>query len=352
MQQFYGLQYLRFFCAMLIVLMHATEAISLRVSGSQMHIWNQGSAGVHLFFVISGFVMALTTPNAAKLGNSVGQAITFMKRRLIRIVPLYWLYTTVKVALVILVPAMALRSTIEPGHLLASYFFWPQMSPWGLIQPILPVGWSLNFEMLFYFIFAAAIALRAKRILFCLVIFAVIQLLAINYPDSVALSFYGRSIIFEFLFGAMVAWLVKKDLKLPGWLVLALYGVGLYSFFFYPWHVDVDDLISKSIPSTLVVLAVVASERFFERATPDLKRLAFWGDASYSIYLSHSFVVPGAVVLAVKMGVSSEVSILLFTLLLSAIAGGASYRWIERPMTGFFKAKLAPPPISIIKPGT
>jgi exopolysaccharide production protein ExoZ len=176
-QQFTGVQVLRFAAAMLVVVMHITQAISIHITGTgPSHYWGAGSAGVDIFFVISGFVMAMSTSSLPAAGPArlpqLSAAWVFMRRRLLRIAPLYWFYTLLKVALLLAMPALAARSSVEPGHLAASLFFIPAMSPWGLVQPTLPVGWTLNFEMLFYAVFAAAIALGAPRIRFCLAAFA------------------------------------------------------------------------------------------------------------------------------------------------------------------------------------
>jgi len=149
--QLIGIQYLRFISAMLVVVMHATEAIALRLPSSGQQIWDRGSVGVDIFFVISGFVMTITClPGGTYGSNPLKEAGNFFWRRIVRIAPIYWVYTLLKVALVLALPSLALRTSISAEHVLASLFFWPTVAPWGLIQPVLPVGWSLNFEMLFY----------------------------------------------------------------------------------------------------------------------------------------------------------------------------------------------------------
>ena len=172
-QQFFGIQILRFVAAMLVVVMHTSQAISIHipVRGAGQY-WSLGAVGVDIFFVISGFVMAMSVGTSlVDVQSRKRAAFIFMKRRLLRIVPLYWFYTLLKVALILALPGLATRSSVDSAHLAASLFFTPAMSPWGLIEPTLPVGWTLNFEMLFYAVFALAIALGAPRIKFCLLIF-------------------------------------------------------------------------------------------------------------------------------------------------------------------------------------
>ncbi|UUZ73584.1 acyltransferase [Polaromonas sp. P1(28)-8] len=156
--------------------------------------------------MISGFVMAMSTrtPSSGSAAR-VAAAWIFMKRRLLRIAPLYWFYTLLKAALLLALPTLASRSSVESGHLAASLLFIPATSPWGFIQPTLPVGWTLNFEMLFYAVFALALALGAPRIRFCLLVFLAIFLAGSYIPGSVPLAFYANSIVFEFILGVCIA---------------------------------------------------------------------------------------------------------------------------------------------------
>lgn len=338
--QLIGLQYLRFFSAMLVVVMHATEAVALRMPNSGIKTWGTGSVGVDIFFVISGFVMALTTVRGdANSTSSWLAARKFMWRRLIRIAPMYWIYTLLKILLVIALPAFALRTTLTPDHVLASFFFWPATAPWGLTQPILPVGWSLNFEMLFYFIFALAIWMRARPEVFCLVAFLALFGAAEVFEGSVALAFFAKTIIFEFLYGVAIALIAKNSLvpsKNASLLILILGAV----FIFIPpaGFENIDRAISWGIPAAMLVLGTVGAERWIPSAQLTWKRFAFWGDASYSIYLSHSFVVPGVVIVCSKLKLDTPTTVVLLVCMASIFVGGLSYKLIEKPITQKLKA--------------
>jgi peptidoglycan/LPS O-acetylase OafA/YrhL len=79
---------------------------------------------------------------------------------------------------------------------------------------------------------------------------------------------------------------------------------------------------------------------------PLASRLSFLGDASYSIYLSHTFVVPAGVMALKRLGVQDSLAIVLAVSLAVVMVGCLSYVWLERPMTAFFKRVLfgAPKP--------
>lgn len=343
-QQFNGLQVLRFVAAMLVVAMHITQAISIHVTGrGGSHYWSAGSAGVDIFFVISGFVMAVSTSGLPREGAArYSAAWVFMKRRLLRIAPLYWFYTLLKAALLLAVPALAVTSSIAPGHLAASLLFVPATSPWGTVQPTLPVGWTLNFEMLFYALFAVAIALGRNRILVCLLTFGSIFLAQRYLPEAVPLAFYAQTIIFEFLLGVAIAHLLARMPAAPV-PVAALLVLGGVLFMFGPaWGAQADRFLTWGLGAAAIVLGVAWLEPLIARA-PLVHPLSFLGDASYSIYLSHTFVVPAGVLVLHRLGVQDGFAIALAVALAVVAAGCLSHIWIEKPLISFFKRLLFRP---------
>lgn len=339
--QFTGVQILRFVAAMLVVVMHASEAISLRITGGEPgHYWSGGSAGVDIFFVISGFVMAMSTARLpADRASRLSAAWIFMKRRLMRIAPLYWVYTLLKAAMVMALPGLVLRSSIDPGHFFASLLFIPAMSPWGLIQPTLPVGWTLNFEMLFYGVFAAAIALGVARIRFSLLIFLLLFLAGKFLPEVVPLKFYSQSLVFEFIFGMCIAHVFLNYKTPPPLAGLVIAVIGLVLMFGINWGESTDRLSTWGAGAALMVLGAVWLEPWTNRI-PVASRLSFLGDSSYSLYLSHTFVVPATVLGLKYLGLQNSLVIIPLVCIAAIVSGCLSYVWLERPMTGFLKRRL------------
>lgn len=344
-QQFTGIQILRFVAAMLVVGMHITQAISIHITGhGPGNYWANGSAGVDIFFVISGFVMAMSTRAPSSGGpNRLSAAWTFMRRRLLRIMPLYWFYTLLKAALLLALPALAVRSSLAPGHLAASLFFIPAMSPWGLIEPVLPVGWTLNFEMLFYAVFALAMALGSPRIRFCLFALLLVFLAGRYAPASVSLAFYARSIVFEFILGMCIAHAVQHYRTAPPAMGALAIMAGLLLMFGVSWGAPTDRLFTWGGASALLVLGAIWLEPWTAR-TRVAAPLSFLGDASYSIYLSHTFVVPAAVLALRRFGVQDSFLIVPAVGLAVIATGCMSYVWLERPMTSFLKRTLSGTP--------
>lgn len=354
-QQFAGVQILRFVAAMLVVVMHTTQAISIHITGQGPgHYWANGSAGVDIFFVISGFVMAMSTPVPQPGGRDrLAGAWTFMKRRLLRIVPLYWFYTLLKILLLLAVPALAMRSSLDASHLQASLLFIPAMSPWGLIEPSLPVGWTLNFEMLFYALFALALALGAPRIRFCFFTLLLIFIAGQYAQDSVPLTFYARSIVFEFIVGMCIAHALQRygTTAVPPAMGLLPIAIGLLLMFGISWNQSADRFLTWGSAGALLVLGAIWMEPWIERSRA-AATLSFLGDTSYSIYLSHTFVVPMAVRIFKEIGVQNSFIIVPAVGLVVIVCGCASYMWLERPMTNALKRALfRVPKLSYQTPG-
>jgi exopolysaccharide production protein ExoZ len=343
-QQFTGLQILRFVAAMLVVAMHGTQAISMHVTGKGDAVyWGAGGAGVDMFFVISGFVMTITTLGLPDRGPArLAAAWVFMKRRILRIVPLYWFYTLLKAALLLAIPAIAAKSTFDGGHLLTSLLFIPSVNPSsGLIQPALQVGWTLNFEMLFYLVFAIAIALGAPRARLCLLVFLAIFLAGQHYTQPVPLVFYAQSIIFEFVLGVAIAYGLKRyGAPHPAFAIL-LVAASTFFMFAFDWSYRTDRMYPWGMGGAAMVLGIVWLERWIARA-PGARQLSFLGDASYSIYLVHTFVVPGTVIALRKVGILDPAAILVIVSAVVMVAGSLSHIWLEKPMTSFLKRYLFP----------
>ena len=337
-KQFIGVQILRFVAAMLVVIMHTTEAISLRITSSGLdNYWSGGAIGVDIFFVISGFVMAMSTAKLpADYTMHFYDAWIFLKRRLIRIAPLYWFYTILKTGLVLILPSLALRSSIDIDHLFASLLFIPVTSPWGLIQPILPVGWTLNFEMLFYVVFSIGIALGTARIKFCFFVFLLIFFAAQFFPESIVLKFYGESLIFEFILGMGIAYIYINYFPVSPKIGVFTAIIGIVFLLIINWNDSFNKFSTWEISAGFIVLFAVWLEPWISRFRFSSK-MSFLGDSSYSIYLSHTFIVPLGVLILKKLGFQESLLIIPIVSLAVIFGGCLSYVFIELPMMKIIK---------------
>jgi exopolysaccharide production protein ExoZ len=155
---FLTVQALRAVAALLVVLLHAFETWGERVDPAAPEVnWENGAAGVDIFFIISGFVMVISS---RRLADRPDAWLIFLRHRVVRIVPLYWLLTTVKIFAVVVLGRVVLRTVLDFNFVAGSYLFLPVTDSAGHFRPVLPVGWTLTYEFLFYLLFAAALAMR------------------------------------------------------------------------------------------------------------------------------------------------------------------------------------------------
>jgi peptidoglycan/LPS O-acetylase OafA/YrhL len=292
-------------------------------------------AGVDLFFVISGFIMMYTTRGQFGLP---GSARRFAVKRLVRIVPPYWFFTSVMVFMTLAVPSLLHTARFSPSHALLSYLFIPHLAPGraASIEPIFVLGWTLNYEMFFYAIFSLAVLYKARTgLTLILTTFGLVFLTArFGLWDRALNMFFGDTILFEFLLGIAAYYLCTR--YQPSIIVRGLLLAAAIAWLAVLSRVDVDArLLRGGIPAFLVFLALFGLQMrgLVERALVTL------GDASYALYLSHSFVSVACVGVTARWGpksVSPEIaSVFLFgTSLLACIAASVIfYRYCERPVT-------------------
>lgn len=336
-QPLYSIQFLRAVAAYLVVAMHATEAMAVKMSNNPHDFWHYGSFGVDIFFVISGFIMEyLAKDTHLNPTLKLNAALTFLKKRFIRIVPLYWFYTLLKIGLLIIFPFLALRTTIDYQHIVSSFLFLPTKAPWGLMQPFLPVGWTLNFEMFFYGIFALAIYFQANRIFFCLLLFLLIQVLGL-FDNSDPVQFYSQSIIFEFIAGMLIAKLVK-NIPFFSWKinVSLIFIAIIYLFLNIHFQFITNRFLNYGLPAAFIVYAMLGLEQYLTRWA-FFPKLAKVGDYSYTTYLAHTFIVPALPIIFLKLHLSSTV---LGFVLIMATTFGASlilYQLVEKKLLLIFQ---------------
>jgi exopolysaccharide production protein ExoZ len=329
---FLTIQALRAVAALLVVLLHAFETWGERVDPTAPGVnWENGAAGVDIFFIISGFVMVISS---RRLADRPGAALTFLRHRIVRIVPLYWLLTTVKILAVVALGDVVLRTTLDFNFVAGSYLFLPVTDSAGHFRPVLPVGWTLTYEFLFYLLFAAALAIRVDVLRVVIPGLGLIAAAALARTETwPAWTILFDTIVVEFVFGVALAKWTLRGFRLPpalaGILVLAGFGLILT----LPMVSENTRVLTWGIPAFAMVAGAVSLEPLVAAALP--RWLLILGDASYSIYLSHGFVLP-VLGLAfsgiVSPGPWTEGLTVILCLVLSALVGWGVFVLIESPM--------------------
>lgn len=342
-----NLQVLRFMAAAMVLFGHIQEELfqSVLPAESGFHeirpIWWSG--GVDVFFVISGFIMYHI---GRRQFGVPGQAKRFLFKRLARIAPPYWFFTTLLLAVMLIRPSYVAHSALDPWHVVASYLFLPTYSPTDELLPLLITGWTLNFELLFYVVFSLGMLLPFRRgmALIVLVLTAFAAAVALDL-QSAALRFWCNPIALEFLFGIGIAELRRWGLRfaplasvacvalaVAAMMLLQTAGVtGNYWNYRFLW---------MGAPAALLCAALALAP---DPSTPSrsYKLLVAGGDASYSLYLSHPFALGAGAVILRRLGLSNPWLYLLSSLLAAVLAAMVIYRVFEDPFHRWLQPRLA-----------
>jgi peptidoglycan/LPS O-acetylase OafA/YrhL len=336
--RYYWIQALRFFAALLVVVTHATLYTKERLDGS-ISIWSPGAVGVDIFFVISGYLMMIASAGLLELSDGWKY---FMMRRVVRIAPMYWIATTVKLFALLAVPGVVLHAELDYVNVVLSYLFLPSENVDGRFEPLLGVGWTLIFEMFFYFLFGTALLLRVSSIKFVGSILGICILLSFyRQSEWPAATIYFSPIVVFFLIGMVFAVLVDRlqYRELIGVLFCVVVVTGLVVVF---GENDIN-FKGKSISGVLIVATVVllfiVAEPVLGKFVP--KWLIFLGEASYVLYLFHPLIAPAVPVVMYKYGFILPTVSIVLCLLISVVVASFAHLLIERPLTRTLK-KVVP----------
>jgi exopolysaccharide production protein ExoZ len=328
----YNIQALRAFAAYAVVVHHILFSLRSYIAVGRFfadpHFF---ATGVNVFFVISGFIMAMTTAREVTPGE-------FLYRRIVRIVPIYWLLTALT-----LVPVVSGFVMFGQGHAgtdlgqaMTSFLFIPDIRPGSDVplSPVLFVGWSLNFEMMFYAIFAAALTLRGDgRSNAVMIAILALWVAHLSFANPYV-RWLGDDIILNFAVGIALWRLtpaIHRGLAIP----LTLLGIVMLVA-----H-DLTPLAAATAGAGILVLSAVAVERAGLHVGKGW--LTAQGDASYSLYLIHPFVLQAIGELAVRTGVNETLAGLCITVVVmfaaSVVIATMFHRLVERPITDMLRRR-------------
>lgn len=325
-QSIQSIQFLRFVAASLVVFVHATEAVEkyfpAKVSSTLAYFSGAGASGVHIFFVISGFVMVYTALADPPLSSK-----TFFVRRLSRIYPIYFVYSAVYLVFYSIVTNKHPALYQIPAALL--------LLP-GYSSAIIGPGWTLSYEMYFYVCFALVLFLPALSGLLVLTAFFLISIAAGLFTRSQGgvLHVLTNPLLAEFVFGCWIGYLVIAGTKLNSWLAATSILAGLVGFgaglaFGYS---RIPSLIAWGIPSAFLLAGMTFLERNHGPSWL-IRRFSFLGDSSYSLYLLHILTIDAVLLSAIRFLDLSRVSALSIVVVLALVCTAVAlvlYSLIER----------------------
>ena len=281
---------MRGIAALLVVFHHLSN--TGREHGYNWPSFLIGAFGVDLFFVISGFLMVCVTQKQAQSWSATA---SFLARRALRIVPLYWVVTLICV----LNAPLLISVPVNAWQIVCSFLFLPTPIKDDLLFPVVLQGWTLLYEMYFYLLFGLALRwLSPGRALACLAGFFAISVIfgLLKISTLPALVFYSDPIILEFIIGGVIGVVYCNPQPVRANLALLLIGLGLillwpltqFGFKANPHHLM--RLAAWGIPAGLLVAGCVFYEKALKSQTrhlPTIDWLMVLSSWSYPLYLSH-----------------------------------------------------------------
>lgn len=337
-----SVQMLRGLAAALVVLLHVSTELQGPGLPVQVPTFLTGAVGVDLFFVISGFVIAHTVLRPAVAPDP----LSFLLRRLVRIVPLYWICTAFFVWPTIQAARAAGAADGGLDYILRSLAFIPAPTPDGSdILPVYILGWTLNYEMLFYVATATALVLPRRMALGCvggLLTALVVLGRLVDLP--LVPAYWAQTITLEFVYGLVIAAAFHAGWRWPRWVSLLLLAGAVAGIaattssldLWFAWRGIVWGLPAAGIVALLTL-------------GPPLREgqatgwLVAWGDASYALYLGHYLFIVAAERMLHHLVSHGRVPEMVYAAILlgGALATGpVIHRWVERPLLSRLKALL------------
>jgi exopolysaccharide production protein ExoZ len=318
-----SIQILRLFAAAMVVIAHQSwfhHAIrGVDPSGAWGLPMQIGSSGVDIFFVVSGFIVSRAGP----LAETTPNGWAFAWRRWRRVAPLYFLIATPMIVLA------GAHGQLRADRFAATFLFLPLP-----VGPYLVQGWTLCFEMVFYLSMSALLLAggAVRRNL----------MLALAVAGALALAGWLNPIYLEFAAGVLIARLEPRVRSLGAAAGLAFLAAGLaalaadVAFRVIPFD-ETAVLLGHDWPRVLVfglpAMAIVIGALTLEPRTPGRLAdvLSRGGDASYSIYLCHTYAISIVTAAWIALRLSSP-AVDLVGFVAAMGMGVAVYGLVERPL--------------------
>ncbi|MFL2640698.1 MAG: acyltransferase family protein [Dehalococcoidia bacterium] len=344
-----SVQLMRFFAGLLVVLAHAESRIARTfpqvndilqpLDPKLLPNWGDAvQVGVHIFFLISGFIMLYSASN--QFAQTKAQK-TFFVKRLIRIVPIYWILTTLSVFILAIRPDLfTYRQTLDVSWIVASYLFIPWTSVDLVDSPVIGLGWTLNFEMYFYVIFAVSMFMNRQNALRFMALFFLLSVCVslIHAPNLPLLIQVTNPILLEFLLGVFLAYYYLKgnstDRYISRFTGVLGFSILIPVIVFLRPETELLRFLLWGPASALILFSMLHVLR--EPMIKPLKVLVALGNASYSIYLIQVFTLPAFSLVFKYIEPSVElgfITMLVVSTSLTLLVGYIFFVLVERPIT-------------------
>lgn len=330
-----SIQILRCIAATIVVAAHSISTYQSKIKNESVVLENFGFFGVIIFFTISGYIIFETTRNL----SGKKDAFRFLKKRCYRIIPIYWL------AVILYIFKQNLLGIYFPiEEVVMSLVFLPYVNSNGFVQPILGIGWTLNYEMFFYAIFSFFILFKVNyRFYLCILFFFLFFLLfnnnGVGYLEGKTFGYQliATEYLFYFLVGCLLSFfkpLVSVRFSLSLVLLICYVLIFLYFFLLDSFvNMQLFFIINSMFVFLIIGVCVLEKKTAWVNCSKFLIVLYESGNSSFSTYLFHGFVIGFFARLInyfdLKFSIFLYVALMV---LLSNLVGFVVYSLVEKPV--------------------
>lgn len=287
----YILQFIRFFSALIVFLSHF---YSYDYVGSLRFV---GRVGVAFFFMISGFLLIYR--------NNMHH---YFVNKIFRICPLYYLTTTLIYILAVLKPELLRTTVANPMNLIKSIFFIPfyVSTPSGPgLWPIYTIGWTLNIEFFVYILYWICFRIKKNRIwagVLSSIIMCSLVVVGFHSSSNLFVDSYCQPYLLWFVIGLLISCL-KIRLEKTSFSHIEYRACNRWDSF----SLKIQSLILVLVTIGMVGISSLYEDNWFffiilgtiflffilllGKATKFPEIFIIGGNISYSMYLTHYFVV-------------------------------------------------------------
>lgn len=334
-----SIHYLRGLAALLVVFYHTRDSLSFSIGTIPNvgdFLFSNGYIGVDLFFIISGFVIVLSTEKDSSV-------FSFVLKRAFRIYPLY--------AFCLLSALYLSDQVYSLGQIARALFIiqanYSEPAPWFGFS-ILFIAWTISYEIIFYIVFGIAMSISHRHRVILSSFIIMLMICTINFICNGVMSldgyyaieskygllrFLSSPMFFEFIAGMVLAlfYINRDKFVFIRYLVPALSSlcVMYFIFFYFGFTNNGGHGLSKS---GLAAISLVSSLLLIEMhyGIGDSKKLTSLGDLSYSIYMNQGVILMLYPVFLASIAVNS-VAVMVVKVSLIMTLSIATYYYIEKP---------------------
>lgn len=319
-----SIQYMRAIAAITVVIFHISQKTE-RYADYSLDWSLFANVGVDIFFIISGYIiMYISSVKETNIKS-------FLKARVIRVMPIYWLLTLVSL-FVYLYNSNLVNSSAAETAIWSSFILLPGNGTFLVL-----VGWTLTYEFFFYIIFSTSLLIKSEyKYYIPIFLITILVLYGILFDCE---SFVCNQRLLEFVFG-IILYKTRNRYNFNKFFLLLLFILSIILFINFNTKIIIID---NGIPALLFFFVMINNENIFQKYKKSYVSILIekLGESSYSLYLTHIFTMGISIIILNKINnefVLEFPNTFAFVLLiLSIIVGYIFHIFIEKNIAKVLK---------------